>query len=135
MQHRKHILIVGPHGSGKSQRAQTLAREIAGATGGIRIIDQWQLKDAYGIDRAMHGQPAVLVVDAIDARDAQAWGMLARLSLQTTWTIRSKYVDDQRIVAPTMIVVCQRIPEWFCLAPTVWTVFEMAASASQEMIS
>lgn len=129
----KHQLIVGPPASGKSQHAQTLARQIAGGTGGIVVITGRQLADAYGIERAVQNEPAVLVVEEINHDDSFVWGRVARLSVQPTWTLYGRGTPDRRIVAPALIIVCQRIPEWFCLSPAIWTVFEKPRKPVQEV--
>ncbi len=135
MNHKKHILIVGPQACGKSQRAQTMAREIAGATGGIVVINGRQLADAYGVERAVQQEPAVLVVEEVDHHDSFVWGRIARLAVAPTWTLYGRGTPDRRIVAPTMVIVCQRVPEWFCLSPAIWTVFEPALQHTPEVMS
>lgn len=129
----QHQLIVGPAASGKSQHAQTLARQIAGGTGGIVVIPGRQLADAYGIERAVQNEPAVLVVDQIETDDSFVWGRVARLSVQPTWTLYGRGTPDRRIVAPSLIIVCRRVPEWFCLSPAIWTVFEKPRTPVQEV--
>ena len=124
---RKHILVVGQPGTGKSMRAHELARQHAAGHGGIVMIASTQVVDHYGIERAMDRDPRVLIVVDVPADHVAVWQRLVRLSERPTWTLNRKCEPPRRTAAPQMIITASRLPDGWHPKPSCWTVIELDA--------
>ena len=122
---KRHIIIVGPQGSGKSLRAHELARAGGQTHSGIRCIAVSQVLDLYGIERAMHDEPSVLIIDGVDPGADRVWDFLSQLAGQPTWTLHRKGQWPRRVAAPTMIVTAQALPAGWSAPDHIWRVIEL----------
>ena len=127
---QRHTIIVGPAGSGKSLRAHELAREGGETHAGIRCISIAQVLDLYGIERAMHDEPGVLIIDVGHEKDNRVFSFLSRLAWQPTWTIHPRGEWRRRIEAPQMIVTAHSLPAGWSAPDHVWRVIELIPEAA-----
>lgn len=127
---RKHTIIIGPQGSGKSMRAHELARAGGQTHSGIRCISVSQVLDLYGIERAMQDEPAVLIIEDVAPSAGRVWDFLSQLAAQPTWTLRRKGQWPQRVAAPKMIVTAQALPAGWSAPDHIWRVIELMPEAA-----
>jgi DNA polymerase III delta prime subunit len=127
---RRHIIIVGPQGSGKSLRAHELARAGGQTHAGIRSISVRQVLDLYGIERAMQDEPAVLIIEEVAPGASRVWEFLSRLAGQPTWSLQRKGEWPRRVAAPTMIVTAQELPAGWSAPDHIWRVIELIPAAA-----
>lgn len=127
---KRHTIIVGPQGSGKSLRAHEMALAGGQTHSGIRCIAVSQVLDLYGIERAMQDEPSVLIIDGVDPGADRVWDFLSRLAGQPTWTLHRKGQWPRRVAAPTMIVTAQALPSGWSAPDHIWRVIELIPAAA-----
>jgi DNA polymerase III delta prime subunit len=127
---QRHIIIVGPQGSGKSLRAHELARAGGQTHAGIRCISVSQVLDLYGIERAMQDEPAVLIIENVAPGAIRVWDFLSQLAGQPTWSMQRKGQWPRRVAAPTMIVTAQAMPAGWSAPDHIWRVIELIPAAA-----
>lgn len=127
---KRHTIIVGPQGSGKSLRAHELARAGGQTHSGIRCIAVSQVLDLYGIERAMQDEPAVLIIEDVPPGASRVWDFLSQLAGQPTWSLQRKGQCPRRVAAPTMIVTAQALPAGWSAPDHIWRVIELIPAAA-----
>lgn len=120
----------GRQGPGKACGRTSWRGEGGETHAGIRCISIAQVLDLYGIERAMHDEPGVLIIDVGHEKDNRVFSFLSRLAWQPTWTIHPRGEWRRRIAAPQMIVTAHSLPAGWSAPDHVWRVIELIPEAA-----
>ncbi len=114
------MVIVGPQGAGKT----TAARKAAARHGRYVETTYQELRDPFGLGRALTSQPDVLIVEEMPA-SPEAWALAKALITERELLVNEKHKVARRVRAPGLFIFTSQ--HWPPMSPRRLQIIEITA--------